>query len=118
MTNESCAHLRISYRTEPYGNGGTRGWWECDAGCGQPFGPIPAPRDREPLESDPIEVDERGVVHYPPGHVGTARSEERRRCADIIQQAADDWMREETNSEIGETLHELADVLRKGPQPL
>lgn len=50
MMAEACAHLRISYRTEPYGQGVTRGWWECDSGCGQPFGPIPTPRDRGSLE--------------------------------------------------------------------
>jgi len=44
-----CAHLRVSYRTEPC-NGrnvrgevvpglGVRGWWECDSGCGRRFGP-------------------------------------------------------------------------------
>jgi len=24
-----CAHLKVSYKTEPVGNGAVRGWWEC-----------------------------------------------------------------------------------------
>lgn len=36
-----CAHLRVSYRTETHG-GMTRGWWECDDGCGRRFTPTPA----------------------------------------------------------------------------
>ena len=42
----ACAHLHVSYRTESIGVGGTRGGWECDNGCGQPFGPIPLARDQ------------------------------------------------------------------------
>lgn len=39
-----CAHLRVSYRTELFDAPGlvgmtkaTRGWWECDSGCGAKF---------------------------------------------------------------------------------
>jgi hypothetical protein len=58
----SCAHLRVSYRTEEVEQevvatadhpGGrhmlTRGWWECDLGCGTHF--IPAPGPSAPAES-------------------------------------------------------------------
>ena len=42
MSDEAaCAHLHISYRTEPAGIDGTRGWWECDSGCGASFAPVP-----------------------------------------------------------------------------
>lgn len=41
-----CAHLRLSYRTELVDAPGlvgmtkaTRGWWECDLGCGAKFVP-------------------------------------------------------------------------------
>lgn len=41
-----CAHLRVSYRTELVDAPGlvgmtkaTRGWWECDLGCGAKFLP-------------------------------------------------------------------------------
>ncbi len=63
MSNDRacCAHLRVSYRTEdvehdfgpPRDDSGmpgpskapsgihrlTRGWWECDSGCGRQFQP-------------------------------------------------------------------------------
>jgi hypothetical protein len=55
----ACAHLRVSYRTEPcdglnvrgerVANLGTHGWWECDSGCGTKFGPVTvAPAAGEP----------------------------------------------------------------------
>lgn len=37
MIGASCAHLKISWRTEPADDGLTRGWWECDSGCGAIF---------------------------------------------------------------------------------
>jgi hypothetical protein len=58
----ACAHLRVSYRTEVFEQetlatadspGGrhtlTRGWWECDLGCGTNF--IPAPHASAQAES-------------------------------------------------------------------
>ncbi len=46
-----CAHLRISWRTEPCDGysirgevmpgAGTHGWWECDSNCGMKFTPRP-----------------------------------------------------------------------------
>lgn len=38
-----CAHSRVSYRTEGIECGATRGWWECDSGCGTKFGLVEAP---------------------------------------------------------------------------
>ena len=42
MSQAACAHLRISYHTERDGDGITRGWWQCDSGCGQSFALLPA----------------------------------------------------------------------------
>ena len=49
-SGQFCAHLRISWRTEPCDGysirgevmvgAGTRGWWECDSNCGAKFSPV------------------------------------------------------------------------------
>ena len=45
MSDESmCAHLRVSYRSlqekiQEKAGYVTRGWWECDSGCGAKFFP-------------------------------------------------------------------------------
>lgn len=56
-----CAHLRVSYRTEPCDGysirgevmpgSGTRGWWECDL-CGTYFMPRLAETEAEILATD------------------------------------------------------------------
>lgn len=38
MSEEVCAHLRISWRVEDAGSGSVRGWWVC-LGCGAEFVP-------------------------------------------------------------------------------
>lgn len=46
---ECCAHLHVSYRTQVLADGGTRGWWECDSGCGAqmlPAGLVDIEKDR------------------------------------------------------------------------
>ena len=46
MTDKAaCAHLHISYRTEPADGGAPRGWWACDSECGATFLPVPKPRE-------------------------------------------------------------------------
>lgn len=63
-----CAHLRISWRTEPcdtYGidgrlmpGMGTRGWWECDSNCGTYFMPRLAETVEEIKATDKRIVEE------------------------------------------------------------
>jgi len=36
----ACAHTRVKWRTEDLPGGMTRGWWECDSGCGTKFAPV------------------------------------------------------------------------------
>ncbi len=74
-----CAHLRVSYRTEDFKYDGpdvpnpdlssphvglrhgatlTRGWWECDSGCGAKFWPLPgAPSDTLTAEEAAAALD-------------------------------------------------------------
>lgn len=42
----ACAHLHVSWRTEQIGSL-TRGWWECDSGCGTKFFPLKRRTDYE-----------------------------------------------------------------------
>ena len=51
-STEACAHLHVGWRTQPAGNGTTRGWWACDL-CEVPFRPLPPiPVLGEPLPRD------------------------------------------------------------------
>jgi hypothetical protein len=59
----SCAHLRVSYRTQEDRPGRVvAAWWECDANCGKRFAPAAAlPSDTPPRETPP-KCDCRGFV--------------------------------------------------------
>ena len=81
-SSAACAHLRVSYRTEAVGIGGTRGWWECDSGCGTPFSPVPSPRDRHPTDDPVLDMQRRCAdIVTSVGEVLHELAEATRRCA-------------------------------------